>query len=198
MSTSAHERRCYLSNNAARDIANSLFQKWAVKGFFPAGERSEPRSRTAPEGSLPTERGQTVPALRPELDAPNKFGASNRSAPADRSPRRIAGRAARVAVPRAFFGTFFRFERKYCPPRGGSPTARAGVGASFPQLGFPYGRVVLRSSFRPLPPSGHPGSRLSHRDRDDASTNALDTFLRVIIGTAHTAVRSACCLPSFF
>ena len=103
-----------------------------------------------------------------------------------------------VAVPRAFFGTFFRFERKYCPPRGGSPTARAGVGASFPQLGFPYGRVVLRSSFRPLPPSGHPGSRLSHRDRDDASTNALDTFLRVIIGTAHTAVRSACCLPSFF
>ena len=26
------------------------------------GERSEPRPRTAPEGSLPTERGQTVPA----------------------------------------------------------------------------------------------------------------------------------------
>ena len=37
-----------------------------------------------------------------------------------------------VAVPLAFFGTFFRFERKYCPPRGGSPTVRAGVGASFP------------------------------------------------------------------
>ena len=35
-----------------------------------------------------------------------------------------------VAVPLAFFGTFFRFERKYCPPRGGSPTVRAGVGAS--------------------------------------------------------------------
>ena len=34
MSTSAHERRCYLANNSARDIANSLFQKWAVKGFF--------------------------------------------------------------------------------------------------------------------------------------------------------------------
>ena len=27
-----------------------------------------------------------------------------------------------VAVPLAFFGTFFRFERKYCPLRGGSPT----------------------------------------------------------------------------
>ena len=37
-----------------------------------------------------------------------------------------------VAVPRAFFGTFFRFERKYYPPRGGSPTVRAGVGASGP------------------------------------------------------------------
>ena len=40
-----------------------------------------------------------------------------------------------VAVPRAFFGTFFRFERKYCPPRGGSPTIRAVVGASCPLRG---------------------------------------------------------------
>ena len=148
MSTSAHERRCYLSNNAARDIANSLFQKWAIKGFFPAGERSEPRSRTAPEGSLPTERGQTVPALRPELDDPNKFGSSNHSAPADRSPRRIAGRAARVAVPRAFFGTFFRFERKYCPLRGGSPSVRAGVGASIPAKEFPYSIVIVYSGLQ--------------------------------------------------
>ena len=37
-----------------------------------------------------------------------------------------------VAVPLAFFGTFFRFERKYCPPRGSSPTFRAVVGASCP------------------------------------------------------------------
>ena len=35
MSTSAHERQCWQSNCAARDIANSLFQKWAIKGFFP-------------------------------------------------------------------------------------------------------------------------------------------------------------------
>ena len=55
-----------------------------------------PCSRTAPEGSLPTERGQTVPALRPELDDPNLFGSSNRSAPADRSPppREAEGRLA--------------------------------------------------------------------------------------------------------
>ena len=116
MSTSAHERRCYLSNNAARDIANSLFQKWAIKGFFPAGERSEPRSRTA------------------------------RRAPADRSPRRIATWAASgVAVPPAFFGTFFRAERKYCPSRGGSPSVRARVGASIPAKKFPYCIAIVYS-----------------------------------------------------
>ena len=133
----------------------------------PAGSYATPDtpcSRTAPEGSLPTERGQAVPALRPELDDPNLFGSSNRSATADRSPRpreaegRLAPEMAEshearsqaqaqrrawsqcivtwaasgVAVPLAFFGTFFRFERKYYPLRGGSPTVRAVVGASFP------------------------------------------------------------------
>ena len=43
-----------------------------------------------------------------------------------------------VAVPRAFFGTFFRFERKYYPRRGGSPTVRAGVGASSSTRGKGY------------------------------------------------------------
>ena len=43
-----------------------------------------------------------------------------------------------VAVPRAFFGTFFRFERKYYPSRGGSPTIRAVVGASGPNRGNGY------------------------------------------------------------
>ena len=41
-------------------------------------------------------------------------------------------------MPRAFFGTFFRFERKYYPSRGGSPTIRAGVGASGPNRGNGY------------------------------------------------------------
>ena len=116
----------------------------------PAGSYATPDtpcSRTASDGSLLTERDQTVPALRPELDDPNLFGSSNRSVPADRSPRpreaegRLAPEMAEshearsqaqaqrrawpqciatwaasgVAVPRAFFGTFFRFERKYCP-----------------------------------------------------------------------------------
>ena len=48
-----------------------------------------------------------------------------------------------VAVPRAFFGTFFRFERKYCPPRGGSPTARAVVGASITRRGFSKTNFVV-------------------------------------------------------
>ena len=34
-----------------------------------------------------------------------------------------------VAVPHAFFGTFFRIERNYFPLRVGSPTVRAVVGA---------------------------------------------------------------------
>ena len=41
-------------------------------------------------------------------------------------------------MPLAFFGTFFRFERKYYPLRGGSPTTRAVVGASFPSWGKEY------------------------------------------------------------
>ena len=121
-----------------------------------------PCSRTAPEGSLPTERGQTVPALRPELDDPNKFGSSNRSATAGRSPRRAAGRAASgVAVPLAFFGTFFRFERKYYPSRGGSPTVRAVVGASSSSEGVLMTKLAHIDacrglSARPLHPFGSP------------------------------------------
>ena len=84
MSTSAHERSCWQSNCAARDIANSLFQKWAIKGFFPRRVSEANRGRGQP-----------------------------RRATADRSPRRAAGRAARVAVPLAFFCTlFFRHRKK--------------------------------------------------------------------------------------
>ena len=136
-----------------------------------------PCSRTAPEGSLPTERGQTVPALRPELDDPNLFGSSNRSATAGRSPRpreaegRLAPEMAEshearsqaqaqrrawpqciamwaafgVAVPLAFFGTFFRAERKYCPPRGGSPIRpRRSRRVSPTGEGFSYSKVAVR------------------------------------------------------
>ena len=54
-----------------------------------------------------------------------------------------------VAVPRAFFGTFFRFERKYYPLRGGSPTVRAVVGASSPAGAT---RMRLRAHQRAFPP----------------------------------------------
>ena len=102
------------------------------------------------------------------MDDPNKFGSSNRSAPADRSPRRIATWAASgVAVPRAFFGTFFRVERKCYPPQGGSPTIRAVVGASFPHW----------------------------RKGDCACGRTKGLSSGQTIGAARTAVRSACCLP---
>ena len=55
-----------------------------------------------------------------------------------------------VAVPRAFFGTFFRTERKYYPPRGGSPNVRAGVGASIPQMGFFTARSAYTAACRGL------------------------------------------------
>ena len=53
-----------------------------------------------------------------------------------------------VAVPRAFFGTFFRFERKYCPLRGGSPSIRARVGASIPAKKFPYSIAIVYSGLQ--------------------------------------------------
>ena len=53
-----------------------------------------------------------------------------------------------VAVPPAFFGTFFRFERKYYPPRGDSPTVRAGVGASIPAKEFPYSIAIVYSGLQ--------------------------------------------------
>ena len=43
-------------------------------------------------------------------------------------------------MPLAFFGTFFRFERKYCPPRGGSPTAKDRVTAT--RMGYEAVRVL--------------------------------------------------------
>ena len=71
-----------------------------------------------------------------------------------------------VAVPRAFFGTFFRFERKYCPPSGRQPHRP-------------------RRSRRVSPP---------RQERCACGrTNGLSSGQT--IGAARTAVRSACCLP---
>ena len=56
-----------------------------------------------------------------------------------------------VAVPLAFFGTFFRTERKYYPSQGGSPTVRAVVGASCIRSGFPSGKVGVHRHRQVLP-----------------------------------------------
>ena len=73
-------------------------------------------------------------------------------ATAGRSPRRAATWAVFVvAVPLAFFGTFFRTERKYYPSQGGSPTVRAVVGASCIRSGFPSGKVGVHRHRQVLP-----------------------------------------------
>ena len=98
-----------------------------------------------------------------------------------------------VAVPRAFFGTFFRFERKYYPSRGGSPTIRAGVGASIPrqgsrimrQSGAFHASRPLRAAALPFPP----GQWVCACGRTKGLSSGQT------IGAVRTAVRSACCLP---
>ena len=75
-----------------------------------------------------------------------------------------------VAVPLAFFGTFFRFERKYYPLRGGSPTPAPESARQAPARAFLTAKLPCAATSRGLS-SGQ------------------------TIGAARTAVRSACCLP---
>ena len=93
---------------------------------------------------------------------------SPEGATAGRSPRRIATCAAfGVAVPRAFFGTFFRAERKYCPPRGGRPTVRAGVGASGPAKGeLPTAKLLPNAASRGLSARLPAPLRVACRNKD--------------------------------
>ena len=69
-------------------------------------------------------------------------------------------------MPRAFFGTFFRAERKYCPSRGGSPSVRARVGASIPNEEVLTAKLthIDACSFFPFVP-------LLHSDRLSKQTN---------------------------
>ena len=101
--------------------------KWAIKAFFR-------RVSAASRG-----RGQPLRAVCPRnvvrLFRPNGRNWTpriNSGRPTVRLPQAEAQAVFVVAVPLAFFGTFFRFERKYCPPWGSSPTFRAVVGASCP------------------------------------------------------------------
>ena len=73
-------------------------------------------------------------------------------------------------MPRAFFGTFFRAERKYFPLRGGSPTPAPESARQAPARAFLTAKLPCAATSRGLS-SGQ------------------------TIGAARTAVRSACCLP---
>ena len=125
--------------------------KWAIEAFFrrvsaancPEGKRGPSGALGAaqndPQGGLEASRAtgrELCDTGHPVLED------SPEGATAGRSPRRAATWAVFVvAVPLAFFGTFFRFERKYVPLQGGSPTVRAVVGASIPRSRFPSGKV---------------------------------------------------------
>ncbi len=62
-----------------------------------------------------------------------------------------------VAVPRAFFGTFFRFERKYCPPTGRQPHRPRRSRRVNPPAGiFLHAAACRGLSARPLHPFGSP------------------------------------------
>ena len=99
-----------------------------------------------------------------------------------------------VAVPLAFFGTFFRFERKYCPLRGGSPTVRAGVGASFPPAGKGFAPAGAPKVF-PLAlwkPSGTESRRETHKTASPNSRRSRRAKPLTDFFTAKLAYTAAC------
>ena len=99
-----------------------------------------------------------------------------------------------VAVPLAFFGTFFRFERKYCPLRGGSPTVRAGVGASFPPAGKGFAPAGAPKFF-PLAlwkPSSTESRRETHKTASPNSRRSRRAKPLTDFFTAKLAYTAAC------
>ena len=85
-------------------------------------------------------------------------------------------------MPRAFFGTFFRFERKYCPPRGGSPTNRAVVGASDPQRGFPFGEVGVQRRKRGAFRSPSASLRIAYQSKK--TSRKMHLRFRTVVGAS--------------
>ena len=67
-----HERAtpvCESRPTSLRATLRAPPSKWAIKAFFPAGERSEPRSRTAPKG-LPQTEARDAQRGGPPLESP--------------------------------------------------------------------------------------------------------------------------------
>ena len=108
----------YLANWSARDIANSLFQKWAIKGFFPAGERSELSRREAwPQWGLG--RSPKRPAGRVGGEQSDRQGAMRHRTP------RARGQPLRAVCPRNVVRLFRPKGRKWTTRiYSGRPTVR--------------------------------------------------------------------------
>ena len=165
MSTSAHERRCWQFNHAARNIANSLFQKWAIKGFFPAGERSEPRTRTAPKG-LPQDEARDAQRGGPPLESPCRvlslvlsFASKESTSPLGAAAPPTAPESARQSPPGTRGLRPRAHQRAFRSPFGnlrasklarGSPTFRAVVGASGPLARFCTAKLIRRCLTAPF------------------------------------------------
>ena len=62
-------RACESYPTSLRATLRAPPSKWAIKAFFPAGERSEPRSRTAPKG-LPQTEARDAQRGGPPLESP--------------------------------------------------------------------------------------------------------------------------------
>ena len=104
-----------------------------------------------------------------------------------------------VAVPHAFFGTFFRVERKYYPPSGRQPhplapesARQAPTKGEFLAAELPlFMQAGWLSARPPAPPSG--SRRTNAGVCACGRTKGLSSGQT--IGAVRTAVRSACCLP---
>ena len=97
--------------------------KWAIKAFFPAGERSEPRSRTAPKG-LPQTEARDAQRGGPPLESPCR---------------------------QLSLVLSFASKESTSPPRCGSPTVRAGVGASGPRQELLSAKLPYNAACRGFP-----------------------------------------------
>ena len=122
-----------------------------VRLFRPLGRNWTTRINSGrPTVRLPQTEGRLAPEMAESHEARSQAQAQRRAWPQCLATWAASG----VAVPRAFFGTFFRFERKYYPPRGGSPSVRAVVGASILQSSFHTAKTAFTVACRGL--SAHP------------------------------------------
>ena len=173
--------------------------KWAIEAFFrrvSAANRGRGQPRRGYRRPKPTARSD-VGRLRSRRAACFLWYFLSRRkkvlSPSGRQPHRPR-RSRRVNPPAGeLYHEAIRSFSCARPPRGGSPTIRAGVGASIPrqgsrimrQSGAFHASRPLRAAALPFPP----GQWVCACGRTKGLSSGQT------IGAVRTAVRSACCLP---